>query len=156
MKYNELNISSHKDATRVGRGIAAGKGKTAGRGTKGQNARKSGGTRPGFEGGQNPLMQRIPKLRGFRAIKAAPETVYTGQIDTIKGVVDNFAVFEAGLTSSPYVRVKLVLTGDVTAKHDVKLQAASKSAVAALAKAGGGFVVVDRPKRTKKEAKTDK
>ncbi len=64
MKFNELNMTAKKSKKRVGRGIAAGHGKTAGRGTKGQNAR-TGGVRPGFEGGQNPLMQRFPKLRGF-------------------------------------------------------------------------------------------
>ncbi|MGI9028030.1 MAG: uL15 family ribosomal protein, partial [Candidatus Saccharimonadales bacterium] len=55
MKFNELTITSNKKTTRVGRGISAGKGKTAGRGTKGQGSRKSGGVRPGFEGGQMPL-----------------------------------------------------------------------------------------------------
>jgi large subunit ribosomal protein L15 len=55
MKYNELTIDKNKAKRRVGRGIAAGQGKTAGRGTKGQGARKSGGVRPGFEGGQMPL-----------------------------------------------------------------------------------------------------
>ena len=68
MKLHDLRPApgSHKKKTRVGRGIAAGKGKTAGRGTKGQKAR-AGGTIPAwFEGGQTPLHQRIPKLRGFK------------------------------------------------------------------------------------------
>ena len=60
-----------------------------------------------------------------------PELVYTGQLEKISGVIDNFTAAEAGLISSPYVRVKLVVRGDVTKKHTVKLQNASKSAIAA-------------------------
>lgn len=151
MKFHELNVSSNPDRRRVGRGISAGQGKTAGRGTKGQGARTGKGRRPGFEGGQNPLMARLPKLPGFRSIRVKAENVYTGQLDTVKGVVDNFTVFEAGLTSSPYVRVKLVVKGDVTAKHDVKLQAASENAVAAVQKAGGSFQAVAQVARQKQE-----
>jgi len=68
MKLHDLRPApgSHKARTRVGRGIAAGKGKTAGRGTKGQKARAGGSIPPWFEGGQTPLHQRIPKLRGFK------------------------------------------------------------------------------------------
>lgn len=155
MKYNELQISSKKKSTRVGRGIAAGKGKTAGRGTKGQSSRTGKGRRPGFEGGQNPLMQRLPKLPGFRSLTPKAENVYTGQLDAIGGTIDNHTVFNAGLTSSPYVRVKLVVKGDVTKKVTVKLQGASETAIAAVQKAGGTFSAVERVARTKK-VKSDK
>ncbi|MBI1857432.1 50S ribosomal protein L15 [Candidatus Saccharibacteria bacterium] len=148
MKYHELKTTSNRSAKRVGRGIAAGQGKTAGRGTKGQNARGSG-TRPGFEGGQNPLMQRLPKLRGFRSIRPKAEVVYTGQINNIGSQVDNFTLTKAGLVSSPYVKVKLVVKGNVTKKTDVKLQAASKNAVIAIQKAGGNFQAVPRIGREK-------
>lgn len=151
MKYNELNISANRKPNRVGRGISAGQGKTAGRGTKGQKSRTGKGRRPGFEGGQNPLMMRLPKLPGFRSIRPKMENVYTGQLDTIKGVVDNFTVFDAGLTSSPYVRVKLIAKGDVTKKADVKLQAASQGAIALVQKAGGSFAAVEQVKRQAKE-----
>lgn len=151
MKYNELNMTTKTARTRVGRGIAAGKGKTAGRGTKGQNARKSGGTRPGFEGGQNPLMQRLPKLRGFRSIRPKAEVIYTGQLNNVKGVVDNFSLASAGLVTSPYTKVKVVLNGKITAKVDVKLQGASAEAIVAIKKAGGKFDAVVRPSRTAKE-----
>lgn len=139
MKYNELALHKHKKSRRVGRGIAAGQGKTAGRGTKGQNARSGGGTRPGFEGGQNPLMQRLPKLRGFRSLRPKPEVVYTSQIDQLGGKIDNFRLADTGLVSSPFVRVKLIYTGDITKKLTVSLQAASKQAIAAVHKAGGTF-----------------
>lgn len=151
MKYNELNISSNKQSRRVGRGIAAGQGKTAGRGTKGQRSRTGSSRKPGFAGGQLPLMQRLPKLPGFRSIRVPAENIYTGQLDSIKGVIDNFALAAAGITSSPYVRVKLIVKGEVTKKADVKLQLASEAAIAAVQKAGGAFSKTPQVKRQKLE-----
>jgi large subunit ribosomal protein L15 len=156
MKFNELKISSNRQARRVGRGIAAGQGKTAGRGTKGQGSRTGSSRRPGFEGGQNPLMQRLPKLPGFRSIRPKAEMVFTGQLDALAPLADNFTVAQAGLVSSPYVRVKLISKGEVTKKVSVKLQAASESAVAAVQKAGGKFDKTPRVGRTKQEKETDK
>lgn len=144
MKYNELSVVANKDRKRVGRGIAAGQGKTAGRGTKGQGARtgkKFGAT---FMGGQGPLVQRIPKKRGFRSLKAKAQVVYTGQLNQIKGTtVDAITLFEAGLVATPFHAIKLIARGDYTGKAAVKLQAASKGAVEQLTKAGGSFVAVD-------------
>src|SRR3954469_11857571 len=98
MKYNELQIERQKKSKRVGRGISAGRGKTAGRGTKGQGSRKSGGVRPGFEGGQMPLYMRLPHLRGFKSHRPLIQTVYTGELDSIrKASIDNQTLFEAGL-----------------------------------------------------------
>ena len=151
MKYNELNITAKKSNKRVGRGIAAGQGKTAGRGTKGQRSRTGSSAKPGFAGGQLPVMQRLPKLPGFRSIRVPAETVYTGQLDDIKGTVDNVSLAEAGITSSPYVRVKLVVKGEVTKKVSVKLQAASETAIAAVTKAGGTFEKTAQVKRAKLE-----
>lgn len=152
MKYHELTISKHKSPKRVGRGIAAGQGKTAGRGTKGQNARTGSSRKPGFEGGQNPLMQRLPKLRGFKSHKPETENVYTGQLNDLKvKTVDNHALAEAGLISDPHSRVKLLVKGDVTKAISVKLQGASETAVAAIQKAGGRFEAVAQIGRTKKE-----
>jgi len=154
MKYHELETSSNKSAKRVGRGIAAGQGKTAGRGTKGQMSRTGAKKKPGFEGGQNPLMQRLPKLPGFTSHRAPVEVVYTGQLDALSAKIDTTILAEAGLISSAYVRVKLVVKGDVTKKHDVKLQGASESAVAALQKAGGSFekvTLLARPTTRKKK-----
>src|ERR1700722_15987020 len=104
MKYNQLDISRQKQPNRVGRGIAAGQGKTAGRGTKGQKSRTGSTKRPGFEGGQNPLMQRMPKLHGFRSLAAPTETVYTGQLEKIGGKINTEVLAKAGLISNPYVR----------------------------------------------------
>ncbi len=157
MKFHELTASANKNKKRVGRGIAAGQGKTAGRGTKGQKARTGGGTRPGFEGGQTPLTNRLPKLRGFKAIRPKAETVYTGQLNDLGAKIDNFSLAEAGLTSSPYVVVKVLVKGEVTKKVTVSLQAASATAVAAIQKAGGTFSPVARLQReAKKTDKTEK
>jgi len=152
MKFNELSVKKNRSAKRVGRGIAAGRGKTAGRGTKGQNARKSGGVRPGFEGGQTPLGKRLPKLPGFTSHRPVVENVYTGQLDAFAGkTVDNFTLANASITSSPHVKVKLVVKGDVTKKVTVKLQGASENAIAAVQKAGGSFDKVPQVKREAKE-----
>lgn len=151
MKYHELKVTANHSSRRVGRGISAGQGKTAGRGTKGQKSRTGSGRRPGFEGGQNPLMQRLPKLRGFTAIKPAAETVYTGQLDSLGAAIDNFTVANAGLVSSPYVRVKLIVKGNVTKKLTVNLQTASLTATEALQKVGGSFNITPQVKRTAHE-----
>ncbi|PJE65127.1 50S ribosomal protein L15 [Candidatus Saccharibacteria bacterium CG10_big_fil_rev_8_21_14_0_10_47_8] len=156
MKFNELQTSPSKSPLRVGRGIAAGRGKTAGRGTKGQGSRKSGSVRAGFEGGQMPLYMRIPKLRGFKSHRSVTETIYTSQLDAIKkGVVDNQAAFEAGLASSPHVNLKVLLGGEITSKKDVKLQSASAGAVQAITKAGGNFTAVNRLARSTKKKSTE-
>lgn len=159
MKFNELDLQKNKAPKRVGRGIAGGQGKTAGRGTKGQMSRTGAKRKPGFEGGQNPLMQRLPKLHGFTSHKPKVEEVYTGQLDGFAGVVDNFALAEAGLISQPYVRAKLLARGDVTKKVTVKLQAASAGAIEAVQKVGGNFEKVSqlaRPASAKKAEKAEK
>src|ERR1700754_1796679 len=101
MKYNELSVDATKSRKRVGRGIAAGQGKTAGRGTKGQKSRTGSSKNPGFTGGQNPLMQALPKLPGFRSLQTKAENVYTGQLDKLAAkTIDNEALAKAGLVSN--------------------------------------------------------
>lgn len=155
MKFNELSISANKSAKRAGRGIAAGRGKTAGRGTKGQRSRTGSGRKPGFEGGQNPLMQRLPKLRGFRSLAKKAEIVYTGQLESLAGktVINSTVLAEAGLVSNPYVVAKIVLRGELTKKAQVELQAASAGAIAAIEAAGGSFTKVPRQARIATSAK---
>ena len=75
MKYHELQVESNKDRKRVGRGISAGQGKTAGRGTKGQGSRTGKKLKHGFMGGQRSLMQAIPKARGFKSKRAPAQQV---------------------------------------------------------------------------------
>lgn len=146
MKFNELQTKRVRKSTRVGRGIAAGQGKTAGRGTKGQNARAGSKKMPGFEGGQNPLYKRIPKLRGFTRHISKPTTVTTGMLNDFKGLVDNFTLYEAKIIDSPSTIVRVVVRGELTSKIDVRLQAASQKAVTAITKSGGSFEKTERVK----------
>jgi len=159
MKYHELASPISKSKKRVGRGIAAGQGKTAGRGTKGQMSRTGASKRPGFEGGQNPLMQRLPKLHGFRSLHVKAENVFTDQLNDLGTKVDNAVLAEKGLVSSAYVRVKLLARGELTKKVTIELQAASQSAIEAVQKAGGEFKAVSRQGRpvtsSKKAAKKE-
>lgn len=151
MKYHELNTAPKRKSNRVGRGIAAGQGKTAGRGTKGQRSRTGSGRKPGFEGGQTPLVQRLPKLPGFTSHRPKAENVFTDQLGAVGGTIDNFSLFNAGLISSPHTKVKVITRGEVSKKVTVKLQAASETAVAAIQKAGGTFAAVPQVARSKKE-----
>jgi large subunit ribosomal protein L15 len=140
MKYNELNVSPNKKINRVGRGIAAGQGKTAGRGTKGQKSRTGSSRKPGFSGGQTPIMQALPKLPGFKSKRIKMENVYIGELDQFAGkTIDTVVLAEAKLISSPYVRVKLLVKGELSKKLDVKLQGASETAIEAIQSAGGTF-----------------
>lgn len=160
MKYNEFQTNANKTAKRVGRGIAAGQGKTAGRGTKGQMSRTGSKKRPGFEGGQNPLMQRMPKLRGFHSHRAPSETVYTSQLEQFGGkTVDAEALAKAGLVSNAFIRIKILAKGDLTKKVVVKVSHASTGAIEAIQKAGGSFeqtAVAARPASTRVRAERRK
>ena len=158
MKYNELQVSSHKDRKRVGRGISAGGGKTAGRGTKGQNSRTGKKLRATFQGGQNSLMSSTPKLKGFKSRRVPAQVVYADHLNELKGTVDNTKLFEAGLISTPFHTVKVIARGELTAKIALKTQGASASVVAALEKAGGSFekVVTPLQKSSKEVEATDK
>jgi large subunit ribosomal protein L15 len=157
MKFNDLKITKNKSGKRVGRGISAGGGKTAGRGTKGQGARTGSKAKPGFAGGANPLMQKLPKLPGFKSKRTPAENVYTGQLEAFSGkTVDATALAEAGLISNAFVTVKLLNKGDLTKKVTVKLPLASESAIAAVESAGGSFEKTKRLSREKTTKKSSK
>lgn len=156
MKFHDLQTTKNKRTIRVGRGISAGRGKTAGRGTKGQGARTGSSAKPGFAGGSNPLMQKLPKLPGFKSHRVAAETIYTGQLENFANkTVDAQVLADAGLISNPYVTVKVISKGELTKKVTVKLPKASESAIAAIQKAGGTYeetARLSRPKTSKKHA----
>ncbi len=148
MKYNDLEVNRNTRPTRFGRGIAAGKGKTAGRGTKGQKARTGHRKMPaGFMGGQRAIMQAIPKLKGFKSLHNKATVVYTDRLNELSGKVDNFTLADKGLISSPYVKVKVLSRGELTANLSLETQFASKTAVEAIKKAGGSFKKVAVPQR---------
>ncbi len=155
MKYNDLSVSKNVRPSRKGRGISAGQGKTAGRGTKGQKARTGHSKMPaGFMGGQRAIMQAVPKLKGFKSFHAKAEVVYTDRLNELKGSVDNFKMAEASLISSPFVKVKVISRGEITNKIDLETQFASKTAIEAIKKAGGSFkkVAILKKPASKKEA----
>ncbi len=154
MKYNDLTVNKNTRPTRAGRGISAGLGKTAGRGTKGQKARTGHHKMPaGFMGGQRAIMQAIPKLKGFKSLHAKAEVVYTDALNSLSGDVDNFVLAENSLINSPFNKVKVILRGELTAKINLKTQFASKTAIKAIEKAGGKFEKVNVPQRAKKSEK---
>ncbi|WP_425405889.1 50S ribosomal protein L15 [Hwanghaeella sp.] len=147
MKLNELsdNPGAAKTRTRVGRGIGSGKGKTGGRGVKGQKSR-SGVSIKGFEGGQMPLYRRLPK-RGFTNAPFRKEfaTVNLGRLqDAVdakkldaKKPVDAEALLAAGVISKVLDGVKILAKGELTAALTIQATKASQAAVAAVEKAGG-------------------
>jgi large subunit ribosomal protein L15 len=154
MKYNELTVKATKTKRRVGRGIAAGRGKTAGRGTKGQGSRTGSKARPGFEGGQNPLMQRLPKLRGFKSHKTKQDNIFTSDLEQFAGkVVDNQALVDAGLVANAFTSVKVLKRSELTKKVTVKLQAVSATALEAIEQAGGSFEQIARQGRPQTSTK---
>ena len=158
-KYNELNVSANKDKKRVGRGIAAGGGKTAGRGTKGQGARTGKKLGATFQGGQRALVQAVPKHKGFKSLRTPAHVVYLDHLNALKGkTVTNQVLFEEGYIATPFHTVKVIARGELTEKVDLKVQGASKSVQEAITKAGGTFEKVPVPlkKSTKEAEATDK
>ena len=159
MKYNELQISANKNRKRVGRGISAGQGKTAGRGTKGQGSRTGKKLGAMFQGGQRALVQAVPKARGFKSLKSPAQVVYLDHLNAFAGkTADNFTLFEQGYIGTPFHSVKVILRGELTEKVTLKVQGASQSVQAAITKAGGTFEKIDTPlkKSTKEAEKADK
>lgn len=158
MKYNELIVVANKDRKRKGRGIAAGQGKTAGRGTKGQGSRTGKKLGVMFQGGQRALVQAVPKARGFKSIRTPAQVVYLDHLNAFAGkTVDNFSLFKEGYIGTPFHTVKVILRGELTEKVTLKVQGASKSVQAAITKAGGTFEKTATPlkKSTKEAEKAD-
>ncbi len=152
MKYHELKVAAHRKTKRVGRGISAGQGKTAGRGTKGQKSRAGSTAKPGFAGGQNPLMQQLPKLPGFKSFKLKAENVFTDQLNSLNDLtITANELAKAGLISSPFIYVKLLFRGEITKKIEVQLTGASDSAINSIQQAGGNFEKVPRISRPSKK-----
>lgn len=146
MKLHELKPAegSRKTRNRVGRGIGSGNGKTAGKGHKGQNARSGGGVRPGFEGGQTPLFQRLPK-RGFTNINRKDYAIVN--LDVLNRFEDGTEVtpeflLETGVVSNVKSGVKILGNGQLEKKLTVKANKFSASAKEAIESAGGTAEVI--------------
>ena len=140
MHLNTLSPApgSHKARKRCGRGIGSGIGKTGGRGHKGQKSRSGGSVRPGFEGGQMTLKQRLPKF-GFTSRKSLVRAeVRLHELNQITGdVVDIHALKDAGLITRNIVAVKVMLSGEITRPITLRGIAVTKGAQAAIEAAGG-------------------
>lgn len=153
MKVHELKTSPKPNRKRVGRGIGSGTGKTAGRGTKGQNARSGGGVRPGFEGGQNPWKKRMPKKRGFTAkARVGYQVVNVSALAEFKDAarIDAKALKTAGLIKNIKQPIKLLGDGEIKTKLTVIVQASTASAKQKIEAAGGKLELVQltKPKKT--------
>jgi large subunit ribosomal protein L15 len=140
MRLNTLKPApgSRRARLRVGRGASAGQGKTCGRGTKGQRARKGGYHKVGFEGGQMPLQRRMPKV-GFRSqLKRSRAEVRLHELAKVEAsVVDLEALLQAGVVPEGTERVKVVLAGEIKKAVTLKGVAATRGARAAIEAAGG-------------------
>ncbi|HSX41547.1 MAG TPA: 50S ribosomal protein L15 [Candidatus Saccharimonadales bacterium] len=158
MKIHELTIEALNSGKRLGRGIGSGKGKTAGRGTKGQNSRSGGGVRPGFEGGQNPLAKRLPKKRGFAALNPTTyQTVTLARLEKFKGsTVTAASLAAAGVIKRADKPVKILGSGGLTKKLSVNVHAATAGAKEAIEKAGGSFKAATIDKTPKKPSKRNR
>ena len=144
MKLHDLQPApgAHRDRTRSGRGISAGRGKTAGRGTKGQNSRSGGGKQPYFEGGQLPLMRRLPHLGGFTNIwrvEFAEVNVERLNAFPAGAEVTPEVLMMAGMVKSDEQPVKILGEGELDRALSVKAQKFSASAKAKILAAGGSF-----------------
>ena len=161
MKLNQIadRPGSRKNRTRIGRGIGSGKGKTGGRGGKGQTAR-SGVRIKGFEGGQMPLHRRLPK-RGFNKpfqlklhevnLDRVQKAIDAGKLDA-GATVDAAAMIKAGLLRRAHDGVRLLGNGELKAKVAFAVWGASKSAVAAVEKAGGSVTILAPAKEASESA----
>jgi large subunit ribosomal protein L15 len=160
MKLNSLKpaAGSKQSRHRVGRGVASGWGKTAGRGHKGQRARSGGFHKVGFEGGQMPLHRRLPK-RGFNSMTR--EDVAEVRIGDLEGMqateIDLAALKAEGLVGQKALAAKVILTGKLSRKITLKQVRASKGAKAMIEAAGGRYEftepkVEEKPKKEKKKA----
>jgi len=170
MKLNEIrdNDGAHVGRTRRGRGIGSGKGKTSGRGHKGQKSR-SGVSLRSFEGGQMPLYRRLPK-RGFNNIFRKRYAVVNlsdlqlaiddGKLDASKPITETLFC-EAGLMRKSFDGVRILGRGELKAKVTLEVAGASKSAIAAIEKAGGAITLTapvkdKEAKRLKRSSKSKK
>jgi large subunit ribosomal protein L15 len=160
MKLSDIadNAGSRKKRMRVGRGIGSGKGKTAGRGGKGQTAR-SGVRIKGFEGGQMPLHRRLPK-RGFNNIFRLDfaeinldrlQDAVTAKLVDASAVVTAETLVKTGVIRRVKDGLRLLGRGEITAKLNIEVHGASKTAIAAIEKAGGTVKILAAPKKAKDE-----
>lgn len=152
MKIHELSTTKSKSIKRLGRGISGGQGKTAGRGTKGQNSRTGSKFKPGFEGGQTKLAMRLPKARGFKALNRTEYRVVniSDLEDLGKKTVDTKVLEDAGVIRTGKNPLKLLGNGTIKSAVTITVDKASASAVAAVEKAGGKVIITQSKTKAQK------
>lgn len=136
---------SKKRARRLGRGVSAGQGASAGKGMRGQNSRSGGGTRPGFEGGQQPLYRRLPKLKGFPIINRKEYiTINVSKLSSLPAdtEVNLSSLKEAGIIKAAKGSLKILGDGELNVALKVKAAAFTASAKSKIEAAGGSCEVV--------------
>lgn len=138
---------SKKHPRRVGRGIAAGQGASSGKGMRGQNSRSGGGTRPGFEGGQQPLYRRLPKLKGFPIVNRKQYT--TINVDKLASLsadteVTLASLKEAGILTAVQGPLKVLGNGELSVSLRVQAAAFTAGARSKIEAAGGSCEVIDK------------
>ena len=137
---------SKKRGRRLGRGIAAGQGASAGKGMRGQNARSGGGTRPGFEGGQQPLYRRIPKLKGFPIVNRKEyTTINVSKLASLptNSEVNLTSLKEAGVLTTVKKPLKILGDGELTVALKVQAAAFTATARSKIEAAGGSCEIVE-------------
>jgi large subunit ribosomal protein L15 len=150
VKPHELKPAkgSRRERKRIGRGIAAGQGKTSGRGQKGQGSRSSVGLPRGFEGGQLPLAQRLPKLRGFHnRWRKEYTSVNVGKLARFDAdaTVDVDALAERGLIDGKDTKVKVLAAGTLRKPLNLRVHRISRAARVAVEAAGGSVELIEAP-----------
>ncbi len=144
-KLFTLKSENNKKSKRIGRGNGSGAGTYAGKGMNGQNCRTGGGVRRGFEGGQTPFFKRLPKLKGFNAVNPTIyQVVNVGSLEELfenNTTIDYVALAEKNLIKGQKP-VKLLNRGEVNKKFTITIDAASKSAISAIEKAGGSVTII--------------
>lgn len=138
------NPGSKKEKRGLGRGDSSGHGSFSGRGGKGQTARSGGRLHPRFEGGQTPLIRRLPKLKGFKNFNKVPyQAVNVDRLNSFDddSTVDIVALFEKNIISRKNLPVKLLASGDLNKKLTVKVDACSKEARKKVEAKGGTIII---------------
>jgi large subunit ribosomal protein L15 len=150
MRLNQLGVAGRQRRKRVGRGISSGRGKTSTGGTKGQKSRAGARIRAGFEGGQTPIYQRLPKLRGIsRKQKTPTKVVNVEDLERVfpaGATIDMKALKNSGLIKPNEYPVKILSDGEVTKAFKISLPI-SKTAKEKIEKAGGSITEKQEPKK---------
>jgi large subunit ribosomal protein L15 len=153
MKVHELKVKTTPPNRRRGRGIAAGLGKTSGRGTKGQNSRTGGGVKVGFEGGQTKFSMRLPKNKGFNAKNPTKYSIISTSVlsNLKKTSISSQDIVDAGLARKSS-KIKLLFAGELEKPYTISVDAASKAATMAVEKAGGKINIITKKQLPSKQS----